>query len=394
VRAVRSIALAGAAIAVLALGAGGAAADPASVPPPQSIVVVGADTAAALFDQFAVDYDATSPAYPLYDFDPTSVSTIDTKNNAACDNLVRPTGTTDGIEAVSTSPTFTVGGTTYQCEDLASASRALMNTDPTNMAQDIIAEDLVSYSYQPGGHIPSNLTTTELKAIFSCNASLISSSDSGPVTENEIGGVGSDVVLPVIPQSSSGTRQSWMVNDLGLSNTSIASCVTNGSYTNPSGTAFPIEENEGTNPVFTAAEPDPTYPTSTSADVIFPYSGGDYVCYNDTKACQATQFNGEFNSGTLVLGDINSTAPLSGTAPNQTINVASFSSAFDRGLYVDFIASTTNSNHIPTYLQALLGTGTKGSGWICTKTSPATGQGDITKFGFANTNNCGTITVN
>lgn len=386
-RASRIIPLAGAVIAVLGLGVGTALADPGSTPPAQSIVAVGSDTLTPTFDQFSTDYNTTSPTYPLYSWDATGTSTsIETKNNTACSGITRPNGSGAGISSVSTSPSFTSGTTSYKCMDLARSSRALASTDPTNMAQDVIGEDLISYSYLPGGHIPSNLTPIELTAIFSCNASLINSSfGDTPVTENEIGGTGSDRVMPVIPQSSSGTRQTWLTTDLGLSNTAINSCVTNGAYTS-GGTTTPIEENEGTNPVFSAST------NANSADVIFPYSGGDYVCYNDTAACAATQFNGEFNSGSLVLGDVNGLAPLTGTAPHRTINVAGFDTAFDRALYVDFV-STGTKPFIPSYLQALLGTGAKGTGWICTKTSPATGQADITKYGFANTANCGTVTL-
>ena len=383
-RVTRSIALVGAAVAILGVGVGTAMADPSSTPPAQSIVAVGSDTLTPVFDQFSTDYNATSPAptYPLYSWDATGSATINSKNNTACDGLTRPNGSGAGISDVSTSPSFTSGGTSYKCEDIARASRPLAHTDPSNLAQDIIAEDLVSYSYLPTGHLPSNLSLVDLQAIFSCNASLISSSDSGPVTENEIGGTGTDAVIPVIPQSSSGTRSSWM-GDLGLSNTTIASCVQNGTYTY-AGTAYPVEENEGTNPVFNPSD------NADASDVIFPYSGGDFVCYNDTKACQATQFGTEFDSGSLVLGDIAGTAPLSGTAPNQTINTAGFDSTFDRGLYVDFI-STGTSPYIPTYLQALLGTGVKGSGWICK--SAGTGLTDIAKFGFASNKNCGTISL-
>ena len=44
------------------------------------------------------------------------------------------------------------------------------------MAQELIGEDLVSYSYLPTGNIPSTLTNIGLEAIFACNASLISPS--------------------------------------------------------------------------------------------------------------------------------------------------------------------------------------------------------------------------
>jgi hypothetical protein len=115
--------------------------------------------------------------------------------------------------------------------NLAFVARALDDTDPADMAQDVIAQDL------PTDNLPPNLTPTDLQAIYSCNASLISSADSGPVTENEIGGEGTDQVVPVLPQSGAGTRNNWLTDDLGLSSSSLASCVVNGSYTYD-GTAY------------------------------------------------------------------------------------------------------------------------------------------------------------
>jgi hypothetical protein len=85
-------------------------ADPASTPAAQSIVAVGSDTLTPTFDQVSTDNDATSPTWLLYRFDATGSTTVDSKNNAACDNLTRPNGSGAGISNVSSSPTFTSGG--------------------------------------------------------------------------------------------------------------------------------------------------------------------------------------------------------------------------------------------------------------------------------------------
>ncbi len=394
-RASRTIAGAGATFAALAvglgLGVGTAAADPSSPPPAPSIVAVGAVTQAGLFDQFSTDYNATSPSYPLYNWSSTGSATFEPKDNAACEDYYRPVSSVDvddenlpdtagnSIFAVDTSASFTSGGTTDKCMDLAPAAAPLSADDPTGMVQEVIAEDLLSYSYLPGGNIPANLTPIDLEAIFACNASLINPSyGANPVTEKEIGGTGDDEVMPVIPQwGTSETRETWM-SDLGLSNTTIASCVLNGSYTYD-GTAYPVWQNESTNPVFNPSDnPD-------TADVIFPLSAGSYVCYHDTKACGTSNGPGDF-----VLGDVDGDAPLTGTAPHQTINAAGFYENYDYGLYVDFVG-TGAEPYIPSYLQPLLGVGTRGSGWICA--SGGTGQADIAEYGFMSSKNCGTTSL-
>ena len=373
-RASRSIALAATALAVLGLGVGSALADPASTPPDASIVAVGSDTLTPLYDQFSADYNATSPTLPLYSFDATGTSPIQPKQDSACADITRPNGSSAGISAVSTSPSFTdSGGVSGNCMDIARASRQLVATDPVNMAQDVIAQDLITYSTTTAegatSNVPSNLTFLDLKAIFNCNASLISSSfPDAPVTENEIGGVGTDTVVAVIPQSGSGTRSSW-ATDLGFSNSNPPSCVVNGTF---QGTG--IEENEGTNAIFTSSE---------APDIVFPYSAGDYVCFNDTGKCGEA-----FDSAVLALNEIQGTAPLTGTAPNQTINVKGFFPIFVRNLNSDFVTNDV-SPFVPAYLQPLLGSG-KGTGWVCTN---STAQKDITSFGFADTTNCGTITL-
>lgn len=373
-RVIRSIALVGAATAALALSAGAAFADPPAAdnpPPPQSIVAGGSDTITALFDQFQTDYDATSPAWPLYSWDATGSSTIVSKNDPAdtttppCE-MNRPNGSSNGISQLAANLNFSDNGTTYQCLDIARTSRNLGSSDPAGLVQIPLARDLISYSYVSGGNAVTNLTFTDLQAIYNCNASLISSSDpDAPVTWNEVGGTSTDAIVPVLPQNGSGTRSSWLT-DLGI--TTVPSCVVNGTSTVDGSV---IEENEGTNSEFTSAN-------ASAGDVIFPFSGADYVAevYTGFDTTQAP--------GSLVLGDIQGDAPLTGSGSSTVINIGGFYPKFDRTVNV-VAESTGTSPYVPAYLQALLGAGNH-SGWAC---SNATAIADIKDYGFATDPTCG-----
>jgi ABC-type phosphate transport system substrate-binding protein len=380
VRVIRSIALAGAAVAALALGAGAAFADPPAAdnpPPPQSVVAGGSDTITALFDQFQTDYDATSPTWPLYSWDATGSSTIVSKNDPSntttppCE-MNRPNGSSSGITQLNDDQDFTYDSTTYQCLDLARTSRNLGSSDPAGLVQIPFARDLISYSYVSGGNAVANLTFTDLQAIYNCNAGLISSSDpDAPVTWNEVGGTSTDAIVPVLPQNGSGTRSSWLT-DLGI--TTVPSCVVNGTSTVDGSV---IEENEGTDSEFTSANP-------SVDDVLFPFSGADYV------AEVYTGFDTTQSPGSLVLGDIQGDAPLTVNSSGDTvINISGFYAKFDRTVNV-VAKSTGTSPYVPSYLQALVGAGNN-SGWICKN---ATAKTDIANYGFATDPTCGIAIVN
>jgi hypothetical protein len=201
-----------------------------------------------------------------------------------------------------------------------------------------------------------------------------------PVTWNEVGGTSTDKINPVLPQASSGTRTQWL-SDIGV--TTLGSCVVNGTF---NGNA--IEENEGTNAVYTAAG----NPTAYKDDLAI-FSAGNYVGQAFTHASTD-------NVGTLQLEDIDSKAPLTSTDTINVTGLTAFPAVYIRGLYqVVLNAGTAAEPKVPTSpvsLTAFLGSTTYSStgvatytaGWICGTTAAT----DIKHFGFATASNCGALT--
>jgi len=369
VRALRSIAVAGAALVTLATGIGAASADPTVTPATTDIVAVGSDTIQSLFDQFSTDYNATSPTHKLYSYEATGSSTITTKNNDANCTITRPNGSGAGISQLTQNLKTADGN---PCVDIGRASRNIKSSDGTGLAAVQFARDLITYSYSTGGHAVTNLTSAQLTAIFNCSDATLGGTGT-PVTWNEVGGTSTDAIIPVLPQASSGTRSTWLA-DLGETWTTPPSCIVNGASSVDSSV---IEENEGTNSEFTSAN-------ASVSDVIFPFSAGDYVgeVYTHTNSQ---------SPGNLVLGSINSIAPL--TASN-TINVSGFGTAYIRTLFA-VVLSSGASPWVPTYLQPLLGA-SNNTGWVCkgSATTVGTGPYDTTQAGFAPITGltCGAVT--
>ncbi len=140
--------------------------------------------------------------------------------------------------------------------------------------------------------------------------------------------------------------------------------------TNASGAA--IEENEGTNAVFSAANKN---------DIVFPFSGGSYVAQVFTK------FSPD-QHGSLLLAKIDNKAPLTSANKINVSGLSAFGSTYIRGLYaVVRNAGTAAAPAVPTYLRPLLGNGDT-SGWI----AGATASTDIADFGFATASNVGALT--
>ena len=373
-RALRTVILAGVAVATLAAGAGAALADPSSAPSVTSIVSVGSDTTQYLSDQFSTDYNTTSPTNPYYSWNATNPTTglpgdtISTKNDANC-SITRPNGSGAGITQLQ-DKLKTSNGTDY-CVDAARSSRNIKSTDGTGIVSVLFAKDLITYAINSGGNGVTNLTDTDLTAIFECNASLINSADTGAVTWSEVGGTSTDAIIPVLPQSSSGTRSQWL-SDIGV--TTPGSCVVNGAY---NGTT--IEENEGNNAVFTSAGNPSGY-----KDVLGIFSAGNYVSQVYTDAIPNVH-------GTLQLEDIDSKAPLTSSDTINTSGLTAFPATYIRGLYfVVLNAGTASAPKVPTTpvsLVPFLGQGNT-SGWICGTTAAT----DIKHYGFATASNCGALT--
>jgi len=366
----RNAALSGTAALTLAcavaLPGGSAVADPPSgvTPQPTDIVAVGSQSVQTLSDQLAAGYDATNPAYRFYNWDAVNPATglpggtITTKNDTNC-VITRPDGGAAGLAQLQLH-VLTHSGS--PCADIGTYDGVPSSSGASGLAGVTFGEDLVVYADNAGGNAVGDLTSSELAAIYQCDAKLIKSAyPDAPVTWNEVGGTSLDAVLPVLPQLGSDIRADWLAH-LGV--TTPGSCVVNGSFD-----GHLIEENEGTNAVFTPAGNPAAY-----RDVIVPYSGGNYVA-------QVYLQTNPVSPGTLRLGAENGVSPLSGEA----LNPGAATNSDPLGDWQ--IKCVRCVNGISLNLQALLGDGDLDSGWIC---SPVTVSA-VKSFGFLPSPSCGTL---
>jgi ABC-type phosphate transport system substrate-binding protein len=342
-----------------------ALADPPSgiTPQPTDIVAVGSQSVQALSDQLATAYDTTGPAYRFYNWDAVNPATglpggiITTKNDSNC-TITRPDGGVAGLAQLQ------LGVLTHSgspCVDLAAYDGVPPASDVSGLVGVTFGEDLVVYADNAGGNAVSDLTSSQLTAIYECDAKLISSAyPAAPVTWNEVGGTSPDAVMPVLPQPGSDIRADWLA---ALRVTAPGSCVVNGTFG-----GHAIEENEGTNAVFTSAGNPAGY-----RDVIVPYSGGDYVGYVYTHA-------NPVSTGALTLGSENGVSPLSGDA----LNSGDVTNSDPLGEWQHKCKPCING--ISTSYQALLGEGDPDTGWICGSGAVST----IERYGFLASPSCGT----
>lgn len=335
---------------------------PAGVTPKNNAIVgTGSDTTQLVLDQLSADWrkNHASAARQWYSFDATGSATIQEK--VGCDpNRTRPNGSGAGIAELEANlrPSGTTG---YWCVDYARSSRARQSTapaDPNTIIFLPFAIDGVTWSADKltgTTHAPTSLTPAQLGAIYNCDGSTLPGGHSGPVTWKELGGSSSHQVIPVIPQSSSGTR-SFFLKSIGV--TTPGSCVVP--------TDNSVEENEGTNAIFQN--------TATAPDIIFPYSIAVYLA--QTIHNHGTDQN---NPGPLVLRQINKVTPTSGSGTSKKIN-ANFPVL--RKVYNVVRNAAKNpatAQTVPSYLQGIFGDGSGGTGWICTSVP---GKADIQSFGF------------
>lgn len=347
----------GIAAAAVGIMAGTALANPPSgtTPAHTDIVGVGSDTTQGVVNQYSTDYNV-SHSPKLYSFDATGGGTITPK--ADCSAITRPNGSGGGVSSLSQN-THPTGDATDFCIDFARSSRGFQTGDAAGLIWVAYGEDAVTWSANSTTNAPASLTPDQLKAIYSCNDSALGGSGN-PVTWNQVGGTSTAAVVPVIPQSSSGTR-SFFLGQIG--NPTLGSCVLGQDNT--------VEENEGTNVVFGGAN---------AANVVAPYS----VAVN---LAQTEHGHGAGDQGNLALHNINGNSPTTGTAPNSEIN-PDFD--FVRLVYnvLRGAGSDPNNLGVPSYLQGVFGSGA-GTGWICTD---PTAQADLDSFGFLSLGeNCGTI---
>ncbi|MFE0464996.1 PstS family phosphate ABC transporter substrate-binding protein [Kitasatospora sp. NPDC058965] len=318
------------------VAAGSALADPSGTPAAQDLVGVGSDTTQAVLGQFSTDYnasltaahDTTSPR--LYSWDATGTSPITTKTGAT--SITRPNGSSNGVTALNTYTNTTV--------DFARSSRAPQTGDLTTDDFVAFAKDAVSWAGNATGNAPANLTTADLKAIYTC-----AKTNWNQITDIA-GYTGPNATIKAyIPQNGSGTRSFFLkaING-GTGSVTLGSCVQ--SYT--------PEENEGTDSVF------------NDANAVFPYSAAHYI----------GQLNGHTtttdNKGYLSLRSVDGTNPISSGALNATFAGTNYG----RVVYNVFRDAEWNgTNTQATAIQNVFGP----LGWICNDT---TAGNDISSYGF------------
>lgn len=339
-------AVAAAGLAAVLASMGPASADPTSTPAAGSIVAVGSDTIQALDNGVSAAYNATSPASPFSSWDATGSNPITPKTG--CDapanpntnpptgagQIDRPNGSSSGITALN--------NTDDTCVDIARSSRG-----PNSGTTDYFipfATDAVGWSAYTGGNAPANLTSAELKGIYTCTYTTWNSLPSDPTSST-------DTIKVYVPQAGSGTR-SFFLAALGITASSEPCWQT----TTP-------EENEGTNAVFTG-----------NVDAIFPYSLSHYV---------GQVYDGK-GGGSDLPGALDAKRSLDGVAQIDTVNKvwnSNLAQTYTRNVYhVVRATDWANATEGPR-LKALLGrysTTTGTGGWLC---GPG-GQALIPTYGF------------
>jgi ABC-type phosphate transport system substrate-binding protein len=384
-RFIHKTAVAGAAMVAFAgIGAGTALADPPSgtTPAAGDIVGVGSDTTTPLFagpnataDASGVlqsDYNTAhpAPAPQLWSWNATGSSSITPKTG--CASIPRPNGSSAGITALVNS--INLGN---NCIDFARSSRARNSSDPSSISFVTLARDAITWSSPAGSGspVPASLTIAQLAAIYSCT----------DTNWNQVGGANAPIV-PVLPQTSSGTRATFLADIGGGVNNPLVPgpCVVNGSNS-----AGLIEENTGvaTPPFGNTAQFGTT--AAPNVDDIFPYSIGDYIAQATTN--EGT-YNGkaignhpgaDFGHGPMALHEVGGVAPTTttNTAPyanNAVVINAVGGVPMQRLLYDVFRTGSP--------LTGLFGP----NGFMCTNPFVAT---DIISYGFLTLGpNCGMST--
>jgi ABC-type phosphate transport system substrate-binding protein len=340
----------GAAVAAtaVAMAAPSALADPPDHVTPRSIDVVGvgSNTSEDLLNQFSFDYNRTHPRTrpQLYSWNALPTTALFTPK-AGCKAITRASanGSSAGIALLVAGAKGARGAF---CEDFARSSRARKPTDPGFKAGGIafvkFARDAITYATRTRStNAPRNLSTAELHAINSCTFR----------TWNQVGGTSHATIRAILPQSSSGTRSSFLA-DIGVA--TPGTCV----ISSPT-----LEENQGLSPIF------------NNPNAIVPFSIGKWIAQT-----RSLRFGAHVN-GVLGLNSINHTRPTVGSGIRTTINPR-FSPGFFRFLYNVVRYAVGTRDHIPSYLRGFFSSG----GWVCTS---ALARIDIPLYGFLRTPLCG-----
>jgi ABC-type phosphate transport system substrate-binding protein len=132
----------------------------------------------------------------------------------------------------------------------ASEEATMVSNQSTDLHTVEISTDPLEIAYaSASSNIPTaGLSIAQLKLIYNCT----------DTKWNQVGGTSTDTIIPLIPQASSGTRNTFLMDVFGDQNATPGGCVQT------------VEENDPTS--ITGA--------STPADAIAPFSAGRLALYN------------------------------------------------------------------------------------------------------------------
>lgn len=171
--------LAAAGVALIAAGvASPVSADPLTTP--RILNGMGSDTTLDVMNAFS----KLSAGSNIASWDPTGSSTVDT-GNAGCSAVTRVNGSSAGRTALIND--------TAGCLQFARSSSFSSNA---NLTYYPFAEDGLTYAVTQNSSVPKSLTKAELVSIYKC----------------EVAGI-----VPVLPQTGSGSRGDWLTHIFGSS---------------------------------------------------------------------------------------------------------------------------------------------------------------------------------
>jgi ABC-type phosphate transport system substrate-binding protein len=363
-------------------GIGPALADPPSgtLPKLTDVVGVGSDTTQLVMDAIAKHYDGTSPAHKLYSWDAVNPSTgatgdtIVTKGSSSSDttcSMARPNGSSAGIKALAA----TIKDGASPCIDFARASRGTQTGDPTGLLWVGWGKDAVSWTTpKSGSGKPTTLTVAQLTAIYTCTST----------TWKQVGGTSTATIVPVLPQTSSGTR-AFFLKQIGV--TTPGSCVVNGSIniTGDTHNPVPIEENTGVS-VSDSGGPltGNQFEFTNNPNAIFPYSVAVWIGQTPKP------HGGGHATSSSAPGVLNQPQKVSGVSPVSTHSTTidtlntKFTSTLTRVVWnVVPNAGTTTAPKIPASLLPFFGP----KGAVCSDTADQKSYGFLPLSGSL----CGTL---
>lgn len=235
------------------------------------------------------------------------------------------------------------------CVDVGRSSSGRAGTDPSTLQYYAFARDALSYSASATGNAPQNLTTQQLRDVYSCT-----------VTDwSQVGGTAGQIVR-YIPQAGSGTR-SFFINTVlaGADPTTVpvtASCP-----------AVKVIQEHAANQVDAADAP----------NAVFPFSAAQWVAQTNKVRLPNNTVVPD-NRGGFTIRAIDGQNPVSVTGagvatPDPTV----YNSTFIGGRFVFHTLDTRS----PSYNDALRLYGFDGTGGsaLCNGKFAST----LAKFGFA-----------